>query len=50
MDGTVSGTVDLDQVCEIGWWINDKLKKDNASRVGRAMKAKFLRDRETAKL
>lgn len=52
VDGTASGngTVDLNQIFEIGWWISNKLKRENASRVGRAMRAKRLRERDAGKL
>ncbi|CAA7261889.1 unnamed protein product [Cyclocybe aegerita] len=38
------GTVDLEQLVDIGWWISEKLGRQNASRVGRAVKAR--RERE----
>ena len=40
----VAGNVDLDEVVEIGWWINEQLGKDNVSRAGRAIRAKKIRD------
>ncbi|KAJ3487231.1 hypothetical protein NLJ89_g11734 [Agrocybe chaxingu] len=40
------GTVDLEQLVDIGWWISEKLGRQNASRVGRAIKAWRERERE----
>jgi hydroxymethylglutaryl-CoA lyase len=34
------GKVDLEQVAETGWWISSVLGRENASRVGRALRAR----------
>jgi hydroxymethylglutaryl-CoA lyase len=38
-----NGTIDLEKMVDIGWWINEKLGKDSVSRAGRAIRAKKLR-------
>lgn len=38
--GSSGGTIDLEAMVDIGWWISEKLGRDNASRVGRAVKAR----------
>ncbi|KAJ4491388.1 aldolase [Lentinula edodes] len=43
------GTIDLDQITEIGWWISEKLGRESVSRAGRALRAKKIRDAEMAK-
>ncbi|KDQ54174.1 hypothetical protein JAAARDRAFT_196912 [Jaapia argillacea MUCL 33604] len=40
-----NGEVDLDEMVRIGWWISEKLGRENASRAGKAIKAR--RDRES---
>ncbi|KAJ7481890.1 hypothetical protein FB451DRAFT_1556063 [Mycena latifolia] len=44
--GTASGTIDLAQMVDIGWWISAQLGRESTSRAGRAIRAKRLRDRE----
>ncbi|KAF8639235.1 hypothetical protein AX17_001720 [Amanita inopinata Kibby_2008] len=38
------GTIDLDKMVDIGWWISEKLGKENVSRAGRAIRARRLRE------
>lgn len=38
------GKLNLNELVEIGWWISDKLGRDNASRAGRAIRNKLNRD------
>ncbi|KAF9559774.1 aldolase [Agrocybe pediades] len=38
------GTIDLDKISDIGWWISEALGRDNASRVGRALRARRQRE------
>jgi len=38
--GSVGDTIDLDEVVEIRGWISEKLGRENASRVGRTVKAR----------
>ena len=38
--GSVRNTIDLGEIVEIGCWISEKLGRENASRVGRAVKAR----------
>jgi len=43
------GTIDLDKIMEIGWWISEKLGRESISRAGRALRAKKIRDAEMAR-
>lgn len=38
--GSASGTVDLENLTEIGWWICEQLGRESGSRAGRAIKAR----------
>lgn len=38
--GLQNGTIDLNEMVDIGWWISGKLGRESASRVGRALRAK----------
>jgi hydroxymethylglutaryl-CoA lyase len=38
------GTIDLDKVVDIGWWISEKLGRESISRAGRAIWARKLRE------
>lgn len=40
------GTIDLDKMVEIGWWISERLGKESVSRAGRALRSKRLREAE----
>lgn len=40
------GTIDLDQIVEIGWWISEKLGRESVSRAGRALRARKFREAE----
>ncbi|KAL0581678.1 hypothetical protein V5O48_000382 [Marasmius crinis-equi] len=44
-----NGTLDLDKLAEIGWWISAKLGRESTSRAGRALRAKKLREDEMNK-
>jgi len=46
--GSSGRTIDLEKVVEIGWWISDKLGRENASRVGRAIRARRSRQEQNA--
>lgn len=46
--GAAGGTVDLDQVVEIGWWISERLGRESVSRAGRAIRARKTRDAQIA--
>jgi hydroxymethylglutaryl-CoA lyase len=48
--GTANGTVDLSQMVDIGWWISEKLGRESISRVGRAIRARKLREETKSKL
>ncbi|KAK1220640.1 hypothetical protein PQX77_016592 [Marasmius sp. AFHP31] len=39
-----NGTLDLDKLTQIGWWISGKLGRESTSRAGRAIRAKRLRE------
>ncbi|KAJ6624699.1 hypothetical protein B0H10DRAFT_2162118 [Mycena sp. CBHHK59/15] len=39
-----NGTIDLDEMVDIGWWISEKLGRESVSRAGRALRAKKLRE------
>jgi len=39
-----NGTVNLEEMVEIGWWISEKLGRESVSRAGRALRAKKLRE------
>lgn len=39
-----SGSVSIDEVVEIGWWISEKLGRESVSRAGRAIRAKKRRE------
>lgn len=38
------GTIDLEKVVDIGWWISEKLGRESVSRAGRAIRAGKLRE------
>ncbi|KAF9525312.1 hypothetical protein CPB83DRAFT_859881 [Crepidotus variabilis] len=42
--GSVANAIDLEKMVDIGWWISEQLGRENASRVGRAIKARRQRD------
>ncbi|KAF9077714.1 aldolase [Rhodocollybia butyracea] len=44
-----NGTIDLEKIMDIGWWISDKLGRESISRAGRALRAKKIRDADMAK-
>jgi len=48
--GTQEGTVNLEALAEIGWWISDQLMRQNASRVGKALQSQRNREERKAKL
>ncbi|KAK7062797.1 hypothetical protein VNI00_000288 [Paramarasmius palmivorus] len=39
-----NGTLDLEKLVEIGWWISKKLGRESTSRAGRALRAKKSRE------
>ncbi|ESK92784.1 hydroxymethylglutaryl- lyase [Moniliophthora roreri MCA 2997] len=39
-----NGTLNLDKLVEIGWWISEKLGRQTTSRAGKALRAKRLRE------
>ncbi|KAK7019969.1 hydroxymethylglutaryl-CoA lyase [Favolaschia claudopus] len=48
--GTKDGTIDLEQMVDIGWWISEQLGRESTSRAGRAIRARRLREQQKAKL
>jgi hydroxymethylglutaryl-CoA lyase len=38
------GTIDLEKMVDIGWWISEKLGRASISRAGRAIRARKLRE------
>lgn len=38
------GTIDLEKMVDIGWWISEKLGRESISRAGRAIRARKLRE------
>jgi hydroxymethylglutaryl-CoA lyase len=46
----VAGEVDLDQVVDVGWWINERRVGQCDSRVSRAIRARRVREGQSAKL
>ncbi|KAJ7236870.1 hypothetical protein B0H12DRAFT_1139765 [Mycena haematopus] len=42
--GNANGTVDLDQMVDIGWWISGQLGRESTSRAGRAIRARRMRE------
>ncbi|EGN92166.1 hypothetical protein SERLA73DRAFT_191502 [Serpula lacrymans var. lacrymans S7.3] len=40
--------IDLEKIVDIGWWISEKLARENTSRAGRAVKARRLREAKQA--
>ncbi|KAF7342170.1 hypothetical protein MVEN_01804800 [Mycena venus] len=41
-----NGTIDLDKMVDIGWWISEQLGRESTSRAGRAIRARRLQERE----
>ncbi|PFH53461.1 hypothetical protein AMATHDRAFT_78975 [Amanita thiersii Skay4041] len=48
--GSSGGTIDLDKMVEIGWWISERLGKESVSRAGRAIQARKRREEGGGKL
>ncbi|KAF8145959.1 hypothetical protein K438DRAFT_1629045 [Mycena galopus ATCC 62051] len=46
--GTANGTIDLEQMVDIGWWISEQLGRESTSRAGRAIHARRERERHVA--
>jgi len=42
--GSRDGTINFDDIVDIGWWISEQLGRESVSRAGRARKA--MRERE----
>ncbi|KAF9012018.1 hypothetical protein BDQ17DRAFT_1345307 [Cyathus striatus] len=42
--GSHEGTIDLEQMVDVGWWISGELGRENASRAGRAIRARRKRE------
>ncbi|KAJ7737360.1 hypothetical protein B0H16DRAFT_106750 [Mycena metata] len=38
--GTADGTIDLNKMVDIGWWISEQLGRESVSRVGRAIRSR----------
>lgn len=38
------GTLDLEKMVDIGWWISEKLGRESVSRAGRAVRSKQKRE------
>jgi len=43
-------TIDLERMSDIGWWISEKLGRKSVSRVGRAVRARRVREEVKSKL
>lgn len=43
VEGSYGGTIDLDSMAEIGWWISSELGRMSESRTGRAIRARQQR-------
>jgi len=43
-----NGTIDLDKMVEIGWWISEQLGRESVSRAGRAIRARKMREAATS--
>jgi hydroxymethylglutaryl-CoA lyase len=41
-----NGTIDLEKMVDIGWWISEKLGRESVSRAGRAIRATKAREAE----
>ncbi|KAF6744336.1 hypothetical protein DFP72DRAFT_826186 [Ephemerocybe angulata] len=46
--GRNGGTINLEEMVDIGWWISEKLGRESASRVGRALRAKARKTTTTS--
>lgn len=44
--GSNQGTISLDKIVDIGWWISEKLGRRNVSRTGNAIRASRIREKE----
>ncbi|TFK31279.1 hypothetical protein BDQ12DRAFT_694372 [Crucibulum laeve] len=44
--GSANGTINLEQMVDIGWWISEKLGRESVSRAGRAIRARRRREAE----
>lgn len=42
--GTSNGTIDLDKMVDIGWWISELLGRESVSRAGRAIRGRQRRE------
>ncbi|KAJ7216365.1 hypothetical protein GGX14DRAFT_441311 [Mycena pura] len=42
--GTSNGTIDLDKMVDIGWWISELLGRESVSRAGRAIRSRRRRE------
>ncbi|KAJ7662225.1 hypothetical protein DFH06DRAFT_1191852 [Mycena polygramma] len=42
--GNANGTIDLEQMVDIGWWISEQLGRESTSRAGRAIRARRVRE------
>ncbi|KAF8056926.1 hypothetical protein FPV67DRAFT_1430967 [Lyophyllum atratum] len=42
--GSNNGTINLDEMVKIGWWISEKLGRESVSRAGRALRASKQRE------
>ncbi|KAG6867689.1 hypothetical protein C0993_012324 [Termitomyces sp. T159_Od127] len=47
--GSNSGTIDLEKMVEIGWWISKQLGRASVSRAGRAIRARQQREEKDSK-
>ncbi|KAF5384360.1 hypothetical protein D9615_003151 [Tricholomella constricta] len=48
--GSNNGTINLDDMVNIGWWISEKLGRDSVSRAGRAIRARRQREESDPKV
>ena len=46
---SVVGYPDLDELADIGFWISEKLERENVSRAGKALRARRMREKSQEK-
>ena len=45
----IAGDPDLEELVDVGFWISEKLERENVSRAGKALRARRLRDKSKEK-
>lgn len=49
VEGTRNGTLSLDELTDIGWWISEQLGRESVSRAGRAIRARRTREKSKSR-